>query len=91
MDNVKRRIDLTCRECGAKVFWYEPLDTDFENIEGTWAKVLKNNWLAFNDVVRSMDDSNGKVPHKAWREYILWDMQRRHDEEIGKIEEKKVH
>lgn len=54
---------------------------NYEEVPGTWAKVLKDNWLAFNQVVRQMDDSNGKVPHEKWREYILWDMRRRHDEE----------
>ena len=54
---------------------------NYEDVPGTWAKVLKDNWDAFNDVVRMMDDSNGKVSHKKWREYILWDMQKRHDED----------
>jgi hypothetical protein len=55
---------------------------NYEEVPGTWAHALKANWLAFNEVVRKMDDSNGKVPHERWREYILWDMQRRHDEEM---------
>lgn len=54
---------------------------EFEKVPGTWAKVLYDNWLAFNVVVREMDDSDGKLPHEKWREYILYDMQRRHDEE----------
>ena len=58
-----------------------PEEIDYEKVPGTWAKVLKDNWLAFNDVVRMMDDSNGKVPHEKWRDYILWDMRRRHEEE----------
>lgn len=59
-------------------------EINYENVPGTWAKVLYDNWLAFNDVVRGMDDSGGKVPHEKWREYILWDMQRRHEEEKKK-------
>lgn len=54
---------------------------NYETVSGTWAKALYDNWLAFNDVVRMMDDSNGKVPHENLRDYILYDMRRRHEEE----------
>lgn len=63
------------------------VDVNYEEVPGTWAKALKDNWLAFNEVVRLMDDSNGKVPHKKWRAYILYDMQRRHDEEKERTNE----
>ena len=53
----------------------------FEEIPGTWAHILDQHWIHFNEWVRILDDSNGKVPHEKWREYILWDMQRKHDEE----------
>ena len=55
---------------------------DSENIPGTWAYELKRHWYAFNECVRCMDDSKGKVAHIKWREDILYDMLRRHNEEV---------
>ncbi len=60
--------------------------------EVTWEIILNAHWkaftdylwMAFNKYVAEMDDSDGKVPFEKWREYILYDMQRRHDEEKQK-------
>ncbi len=59
-------------------------EIDYKKIPGTWAHLLECHWQEFNDVIRRMDDSNGLVPHEKLRAYVLWDMQRRHDEELNK-------
>lgn len=64
---------------------------DFENIPGTWANELKNHWeafssvcwIAFNAACDEMCEKGheNKISKYKWREYVLSDMQRRHDEE----------
>jgi hypothetical protein len=57
--------------------------TEFEDVPGTWAYELKKHWDAFNaacEYMRGRGHEN-KISAYKWREYVLWDMQRRHDEE----------
>lgn len=57
----------------------------------TWAYELKQHWDSFSDgcwisfnkiceVMRENGHEN-KIDRIKWREYVLWDMQRRHDKE----------
>ena len=64
---------------------------DFESIPGTWAYELKQHydafcgacWKGFNAACEDMraKGHENKVGRMEWREYVLWDMQRRHNEE----------
>jgi len=64
------------------------MKTEYDQVEGTWAHLLRANWLAFNEVVKDMNDSKGKLPHYKMRAYVLYDMQRRHDEEVNGVSTK---
>jgi hypothetical protein len=53
----------------------------YEDIPGTWSHLLKANWLAFNEVIKDMNDSPEKLSHIKLRAYVLYDMQKRHNNE----------
>lgn len=65
---------------------------DAENTPGTWAIELKNHWDHFTDYTwvgfeMFVDDSlkrghQNKIDKMKWREYLIWDLQRRHQEEV---------
>lgn len=66
-----------------------------ENEPGTWAYELKEHWDLFTDSVwrafSAFEEETRKIGHEnkvdkfKWREYLLWDMQRRHEEEIANM------
>ncbi|MBS3903764.1 MAG: hypothetical protein KGZ39_00375 [Simkania sp.] len=66
----------------------EILGEDFEKVPGTWAYELKNHWevfsaycwKTFNKCSEHTVEEN--VDFLKWREYMLWDMCRRHKEEL---------
>jgi hypothetical protein len=66
----------------------DDLPTDFESVPGTWAFELKNHWDAFSDLAwrafdKYVDSTRGlSLDKMKWREYLLWDMCRRHKEEV---------
>ena len=70
------------------------MTNEFENVPGTWSYILKNHfdaftqgcWKAFNTACEDMREKGheNKVPKMKWREYVLWDMQKKHDEEVSK-------
>lgn len=65
----------------------------------TWEEVLREHWeifckhtwygfSVFEEETRRIGHEN-KVTKMQWREYLIWDMQRRHEEEkngLGKCE-----
>lgn len=64
---------------------------EFENVPGTWSYELKKHWDAFSEncwkgfnscceEMRKTGHEN-KISKESWRQYLIWDMQRRHDEE----------
>lgn len=67
---------------------------EVENDPSTWAYILKKHWddfsescwSAFNkfceDTCREGHDN--KISVLKWREYVLWDMKRRHHKEKNK-------
>ena len=62
-------------------------DNPFEFDKKTWAYILKQHWDVFNRICDEWNEEGhqGKLDKYKWREYILWYMQRRHDEEIKKV------
>ncbi len=64
---------------------------EYENIEGTWSSELKKHfdafsnacWISFNAACEDMrlHGHENKVDKFKWREYVLWDMQQKHDRE----------
>jgi hypothetical protein len=66
-------------------------ETDYSSIPGTWAYELEQPWKAFNACVYEMWEygHDKKVPYLNWREYVLWDMQRKHNEEKDQEEKMK--
>jgi hypothetical protein len=48
--------------------------------EGTWAWHHKQHWDAFNDCIREMN-SDGTMDHWKLRDYVLYDMNKRHQQE----------
>lgn len=67
------------------------MEDDFEKVSGTWAYTLKEHWddftnhswqafSVFEEETRKLGHEN-KIDKFKWREYLLWDMQRRHEEE----------
>lgn len=61
-----------------------------ENCGPTWEEILNRNWTSFNLVCADMNEKghDNKLDPIAWREYVLWDMQRRHNLDCGKLTEK---
>lgn len=67
---------------------------DFEDVPGTWSNELRKHfdaftkycWLGFNKACEEMREKGheNKVPKMEWREYVLWDMQKKHEEEKNK-------
>lgn len=67
--------------------------TDFENVPGTWAYELREHfkafsdacWVSFNNACEDMrkHGHENKVDALKWREYVLWDMQKKHEIEVG--------
>lgn len=64
---------------------------EHENDPSTWEHTLKTHWdifteytwkafSVFEEETRKIGHEN-KVDKLKWREYLLWDMQRRHEEE----------
>ena len=59
---------------------------------GTWDHELRKHfdcfseacWRVFNQATEEMREigHQNKVTKEAWREYVIYDMQRRHDEEV---------
>jgi len=72
---------------------YEKNRQDFEKVKGTWAHELREHfngfsqfvWDGFDRAIELMRDKGGMkaVDKFAWREYVLWDMQNKHDKECG--------
>ena len=68
-------------------------DLDAENTPGTWAFELKQHYDKFNEFlwkefnkychISNEKGHNNVVEYNKWREYILWDMQRRHTQEVN--------
>lgn len=66
---------------------------DYEDIPGTWSHELKNHFKAFLNLCweglnRSSDlmlkeGHDNKIDRLKWREYVLYDMQKRHDFEVN--------
>jgi len=59
------------------------LNKEFEKVKGTWDHREYLVWKLFNVIIELIDDSSGKVPHEKWRQMAIWDLQKRHDEEIN--------
>lgn len=67
-------------------------EIDAEQVPGTWAHTLKEHWDIFTNhtwyAFSKFEEETRKIGHEnnvnkfKWREYLLWDMQRRHDEEV---------
>lgn len=67
-------------------------EIDYEKVPGTWAHELRKHfdafsdgcWRAFNHACGAMKDKGGMLTTDKykWREYVLWDMQKKHDEEV---------
>jgi len=53
------------------------------NEEITWQKLLDEHWRQFKLACQSLNYED-KMPTLSWREYILYDICKRHNEEIGK-------
>lgn len=59
---------------------------------GTWDYELRKHfeaftkvaWVAFNNASERMrkEGHENKVSKIKWREYVIWDMQRRHEKEL---------
>jgi hypothetical protein len=56
--------------------------TDAEKDPGTYAWHLYEHWKAFNSSVDAMLMGDTKMNRYKFREYMLWDMQRRHEMEV---------
>jgi len=65
-----------------------------ENDPLTWEFSLKEHWniftefawkgfYAFEEETRKIGHEN-KIDKFKWREYLIWDLQRRHNEEVNK-------
>lgn len=75
------------------------MEIDYENDPETWAFELKKHWDIFTEhtwkVFLAFEEETRKIGHELkidkfkWREYLLWDMLRRHEEEkeIKKLRE----
>lgn len=50
--------------------------------EITWQQVLDEHWRQFKLAVQSLNYEN-KMLELNWREYVLYEMCNRHNEEIG--------
>lgn len=74
---------------------------DVEDNPETWGYHLKEHWKSFSDgcdrywkVFSFICDEWNKEGHKnkidrlTWREYVLWDMMRRHQEEVNAAQSK---
>lgn len=61
-------------------------ETDASKIPGTWAYELDQHWKAFNACVNEMwvCGHEKKIDYWLWRDYVLWDMQKRHNDEKEK-------
>lgn len=58
---------------------------NYEEVPGTWAFELKDHWKAFcaiSDLINEKGNQ-GKVDRLKFREYLLWDMQNRHEKEVN--------
>lgn len=51
--------------------------------EITWEHILTEHWRQFKLACQSMNRED-KMPELNWREYVLYDLCRRHNEEIGR-------
>ncbi len=51
--------------------------------EITWEKVLNEHWRQFKLACQSMNHED-KMIELNWREYVLYDMCKRHNAEIGR-------
>lgn len=49
----------------------------------SWNKVLDEHWRQFKLACQSMNWGE-EMPEFNWREYVLYDMCKRHNKEIGK-------
>jgi hypothetical protein len=49
----------------------------------TWDQILNEHWRQFKLACQSMNHGE-QMPQLNWREYILYDLCRRHNQEIGK-------
>lgn len=54
-----------------------------ENKEITWQMVLDEHWRQFRLACQMMNRGEG-MPELNWREYVLYDLCKRHNAEIGK-------
>jgi len=63
-------------------------EVDFEQVKGTWAYELRQHfdafsnacWKGFNSACEAMKDE--PMDKYKWRGYVLWDMQKKHREEV---------
>jgi|GEM_PF-3785869 len=51
--------------------------------EPTWQHILDEHWRQFKLACQSMNHGD-KMPGLNWREYVLYDLCKRHNAEIGK-------
>ena len=66
---------------------------DYEKVPGTWAHELREHfeafsqhaWDGFNRCCEEMrkNGHENKIDRFKWRAYVLWDMQKKHDEEVN--------
>lgn len=69
----------------------EGMKMNVEEDPNTWAHTLKEHWKIFTDhtwhAFSVFEEETRKIGHEnkvdkmKWREYLIWDMQRRHEEE----------
>jgi hypothetical protein len=76
-------------------------EENHENVPGTWAHALREHFNAFTlhcwrgfdascELMREIGHEN-KIDRYKWRDYVLWDMKRMHDEEVKKRDINEIH
>ena len=76
----------------------EGMKMNVEDDPSTWAYALKNHWDVFTkhtwEAFSHFEEETRKIGHEnkvdkmKWREYLLWDMQKRHDEEKNGMDQR---
>ena len=78
------------------------MEENYEGVPGTWAHTLKEHWDIFTEhtwrAFSVFEEETRKIAHEnkidkfKWREYLLWDMRKRHEEEkMGWISNDDLH
>ena len=61
----------------------ENMQTQQEILDKHFKSLTDFTWKAFDDYVTEMMKKNYGMDRMKFREYVLWDMKRRHDEEVN--------